>query len=226
MFAAGIGVAALIGAWAWSIWSVETPEYRVVDGDGAFEVRRYAPMVTARVKRPGDRGTAVRAAFGPLSRYIFARDRAGEKIAMTAPVTQEPAASGWTVSFIMPAGRTTADLPQPASDMSLVEKKRAPRGGGALLGQLDRRPLRPFRPAARRVGPSMWPRPRRAARIRLLQRPVHARLSAAQRSAASRGRVTASWWQVSPTCSGESLVSWLPLLLMPVAGPLSERLDL
>jgi hypothetical protein len=122
MFAAGIGVAALIGAWAWSIWSVETPEYRVVDGDGAFEVRRYAPMVTARVKRPGDRGTAVRAAFGPLSRYIFARDRAGEKIAMTAPVTQEPAASGWTVSFIMPAGRTTADLPQPASDVSLVEK--------------------------------------------------------------------------------------------------------
>ena len=28
--------------------------------------------------------------FGPLADYIFAKDRAGEKIAMTAPVTQAP----------------------------------------------------------------------------------------------------------------------------------------
>jgi len=30
-----------------------------------------------------DRETAVWSAFGPLSRYIFGRDREGEKIAMT-----------------------------------------------------------------------------------------------------------------------------------------------
>lgn len=40
---------------------------------------------------------------------------------MTAPVTQEPAASGWAVSFIMPAGRTMADLPEPAGDVRPVE---------------------------------------------------------------------------------------------------------
>ncbi|MEE4120529.1 MAG: heme-binding protein [Paracoccaceae bacterium] len=121
--AAGVGMTGLAGAWAWSARSVETPDYRVVDADGAFELRRYAPTVIARVERPGDRGRAVRAAFGPLSRYIFARDRTGEKIAMTAPVTQEPAGTGWAVSFIMPAGRLVADLPRPAGDVNLLETK-------------------------------------------------------------------------------------------------------
>ena len=117
----GLGAAALVGAWAWAAWSVETPDYALVEQDGAFELRRYPPVVAARVERAGDRGTAVRSAFGPLSRYIFAKDREGEKIAMTAPVTQEPAEAGWAVSFLMPAGRSVASLPQPAGDVRLVE---------------------------------------------------------------------------------------------------------
>ena len=117
----GLGIAALVGAWAWATWSVETPEYALLEQDGAFELRRYPPVVAARVERAGDRGTAVRSAFGPLSRYIFAKDREGEKIAMTAPVTQEPAGSGWAVSFLMPAGSRMASLPQPAGDVRLIE---------------------------------------------------------------------------------------------------------
>ena len=117
----GLGIAALVGAWAWAAWSVETPDYALVEQDGVFEMRRYPPVVAARVERAGDRGTAVRSAFGPLSRYIFAKDREGEKIAMTAPVTQEPAEAGWAVSFLMPAGRPMASLPQPAGDVHLVE---------------------------------------------------------------------------------------------------------
>ena len=117
----GLGIAALVGAWAWATWSVETPEYALLEQDGAFELRRYPPVVAARVERAGDRGRAVRSAFGPLSRYIFAKDREGEKIAMTAPVTQEPAGSGWAVSFLMPAGSRMASLPQPAGDVRLIE---------------------------------------------------------------------------------------------------------
>ncbi|MEM0906770.1 MAG: heme-binding protein [Pseudomonadota bacterium] len=123
----GVGAMAVVavagGAWVWVSRSVETPAYTVEVADGPFEIRNYPTLVVASVDRDGERGEAVRAAFSPLARYIFARDRDGEKIAMTAPVTQEPSQGGWTVSFIMPAGRTVADLPAPfaAQDISLSE---------------------------------------------------------------------------------------------------------
>lgn len=44
-----------------------------------------------------------------------------EKIAMTAPVTQTSDDGQWRVRFLMPAGRTLADLPVPAGDVRLVE---------------------------------------------------------------------------------------------------------
>ncbi|MEO0746792.1 MAG: heme-binding protein [Pseudomonadota bacterium] len=109
------------GARVWASQDVETPAYQVEAAQGAFEVRQYPAMVAAQVDRQGDRGAAVRAAFSPLAGYIFAKDRPGEKIAMTAPVTQEPDDNGWTVSFIMPEGRTLADLPTPAGDVTLVD---------------------------------------------------------------------------------------------------------
>jgi hypothetical protein len=66
--------------------------------------------------------------FMPLADYIFAKDRRGDKIAMTAPVTQAPrekiamtapvsqqsSGNGWTISFTMPAGYTMDSLPPPA----------------------------------------------------------------------------------------------------------------
>ena len=101
--------------------AVETPAYSVEIADGAIELRRYPPMIAAEVTRSGDRQAAVRAGFSPLARYIFGRDRDGEKIAMTAPVTQTPAAGDWTVRFLMPAGWTLDTLPDPAGDVLLVE---------------------------------------------------------------------------------------------------------
>ena len=38
-----------------------------------------------------------------------------QKIAMTAPVTQESSAAGWTIGFTMPAGYTMETLPAPAN---------------------------------------------------------------------------------------------------------------
>ncbi len=115
-------VAALGGARVWASQTVETPDYQVEIAEGAFELRAYPAMVAAQVERAGNRGAAVRAAFSPLASYIFAKNRPGEKIAMTAPVTQEPDDAGWVVSFIMPSGRTTADLPVPAGDVTLVDE--------------------------------------------------------------------------------------------------------
>ncbi|MEM8775790.1 MAG: heme-binding protein [Pseudomonadota bacterium] len=101
--------------------AVEKPKYKVEAADGDFEVRQYPELVVAQVERGGSRQLAARNAFSPLASYIFAKNRSGEKIAMTAPVTQEPSDDGWTVSFIMPAGRTLDDLPVPAQDVRLAE---------------------------------------------------------------------------------------------------------
>ena len=133
---AGLAVLGWIGA-ALYVNDVEQPAYRVVQQDGTIEIRDYPALVFAEVTRPGDRGQAVNAGFGPLARYIFARERGGpgvpmtapvtqqaQPIAMTAPVTQQPdaAASGnWVVRFIMPSRYTLETLPVPAgSDVRLV----------------------------------------------------------------------------------------------------------
>ena len=120
---AGVAVVAVVGGarvWAAS-QDVEEPNFTLEAAQGKFELRQYPAMVAAQVARQGKRGAAVRQAFGPLAGYIFAKDRAGEKIAMTAPVTKEQRAQGWIVSFIMPQGRTLADLPVPSGDVTLVD---------------------------------------------------------------------------------------------------------
>ncbi|MFZ4808372.1 MAG: SOUL family heme-binding protein [Hyphomicrobiaceae bacterium] len=131
-----LGMTGWVGA-ALYVNDVEQPAYRVVQQDGAIELRDYPALVVAEVTRPGDRREAVNAAFGPLARYIFARERAGPAIpmtvpvtqqgapiAMTAPVTQQPAAGAggsWAVRFVMPSRYTLETLPVPAgADVRLV----------------------------------------------------------------------------------------------------------
>ena len=116
------------------IQNVEQPDYALVTQDGDFEIRDYPPLVVAEVTRAGNRQQSLSAGFGPLARYIFAKERGGEriamtapvqqqavgadeKIAMTAPVTQTPSDNGdWTVQFIMPSEYSIEDLPAPAGD--------------------------------------------------------------------------------------------------------------
>jgi hypothetical protein len=131
---AGLALAGVIG-WYIAATNVETPAYALERAEGPIELRRYPAMVAAEVVTGGARQDGVRVGFSPLARYIFARDRAGEaiamtspvtqtpeKIAMTAPVTQTAAEDGaWRVRFLMPAGRTLADLPRPAGDVRLID---------------------------------------------------------------------------------------------------------
>jgi hypothetical protein len=129
----------VVAAWVFIVNNVEQPNFEIVRVDGAIEVRDYPRLIVAEVSRKGQRWDAVRAGFRPLANYIFARERGGdtismtapvtqtasEKIAMTAPVTQERAVGDeatWTVRFIMPSKYALADLPQPAgSDVRLSE---------------------------------------------------------------------------------------------------------
>jgi len=93
-------------------------EYKVLQSYSEFEVREYLPCVLAEVKVSAKYESASSMAFAPLFRYISKGNKASEKIAMTAPViaaTQDTTIDDnqWSVSFVMPAGSTFSDLPDP-----------------------------------------------------------------------------------------------------------------
>lgn len=127
--AGGLGAVVVLAsaAWLYVTMSVETPAYAVQDAEGRFELREYEALIVAEVGREGPREAAVRSGFRALAGYIFARERPGDSIAMTAPVLQTapvlrtaPGAGAleepWRVGFVMPARYTLEALPPPATD--------------------------------------------------------------------------------------------------------------
>jgi hypothetical protein len=103
--------------------AIEQPEYELVREYPGFELRRYGPMLLAETRVSGDFESVGNRAFRRLADYIFGGNAPGEKIAMTAPVSQRPAEAAvgegvtpegdYALSFVMP-GRFTADtLPRP-----------------------------------------------------------------------------------------------------------------
>jgi len=110
--------------------ATEEPAFKLVSEEGAFSVREYPALVAAEVTVPGDHDAAASAGFRLLAGYIFGGNSPRQRIAMTAPVVQEPAADGekiamttpvtqsggpgsWTVRFMMPSGYTLETLPKP-----------------------------------------------------------------------------------------------------------------
>lgn len=117
----GVIVAAAVGGVAWWLNRPETPEYTLVQRDGAVEVRDYPALLVATTVKPGHRETALRKGFKTLADYIFAQSRTGEKIAMTAPVLSDGGgdSGGWRTRFVMPSRYDRGDLPVPANDVTL-----------------------------------------------------------------------------------------------------------
>ena len=124
--------------------ATEEPKYEVLKTDGAFEIRRYKPMLIAETEVQGDMDEASRKGFRLIADFIFGNnqrpDSADEaKIAMTAPVTVEPqavkiamtspvsaqpvagaanmqTADKWRVHFVMPSQYTLATIPKPKNN--------------------------------------------------------------------------------------------------------------
>jgi hypothetical protein len=102
--------------------AIEVPAYRVLEQDGAYELRAYPPEIFAETEVRSDFDAAGGAAFRRLLGYISGRNRPREKIAMTAPVTQVGGGESYRVAFLMPAGYTAASLPVPLdSSISIRE---------------------------------------------------------------------------------------------------------
>ena len=108
--------------------AVEETAYSVVKKDQHFEIRDYAPHVLAETIADGDMGQAGNSSFGVLFRYISGSNQSqtkvamtapvsqqpmGEKISMTAPVSQQRVQDKWVVSFAMPASYTLETAPKP-----------------------------------------------------------------------------------------------------------------
>ncbi len=117
--------------------AIEEATYTVVHRDGEFEIRDYAPHVVAETVVAGSFERAGNQAFSRLFRYISGGNRSrhkvamtapvsqeptGEKIAMTAPVGQQPAQDRWVVSFTMPASYALETLPEPADPQVTVRQ--------------------------------------------------------------------------------------------------------
>ena len=120
--------AAVIIIGAMDAMAIEEATYNVVKKDHKFEIRDYAPHILAETVVEGDLEQAGNKAFNKLFRYISGDNRSrdkmamtapvsqeaiGEKIKMTAPVGQQRVQDRWAVSFMMPASYTLETLPEP-----------------------------------------------------------------------------------------------------------------
>jgi len=109
--------------------ATEEAPFTLVEKQGDFELRRYAPYVVAETLVEGSSfEKAGNVAFKRLFGYIsgdnagsrkismtapVTQDSAPQKIAMTAPVSQVQEGSAWRVAFVLPSSLTLDTAPVP-----------------------------------------------------------------------------------------------------------------
>lgn len=137
--------------------AIETPKYQVTQTDGQIELRTYAPKIVAQTLVTASYEDAGGVGFRILADYIFGNNishemadgtKSSEKIAMTAPVSQQPFnykpinqksihhkplnqafsqkktknKKQWHIQFVMPSKYTLQSLPKPNNDkVSLIQ---------------------------------------------------------------------------------------------------------
>ncbi len=101
----------------------EEPDHSTERLTRNVEIRRYGPRVAAQTTVTAGEIAARNAGFRRLARYIFGANHIDEKIAMTAPVSQEAIDERkWVIRFVMPAHKSRESLPEPDdSEVKLVD---------------------------------------------------------------------------------------------------------
>lgn len=120
--------AAFIIFGAMDAMAIEEAKYEVLKKENKFEIRDYAPHILAETVVEGTLEEAGNTAFERLFGYISGGNRSrdkvamtapvsqqkiGEKIEMTAPVGQQRSGESWVLSFMMPNAYTVETLPEP-----------------------------------------------------------------------------------------------------------------
>jgi hypothetical protein len=129
-----IGVGILVAALGVAVFgggtvAYDSPRYRVVQTLRDIEIREYEPYLVAETVVDGGLESAGNQGFRVLAKYIFGDNRGkqriamtapvsqekanGMKIAMTAPVTQEKAGDRYMIQFMMPSEYSLEELPEP-----------------------------------------------------------------------------------------------------------------
>jgi hypothetical protein len=116
--------------------NVQQAKYDVFATHEAIEIRDYAPMIVAEAIVSGYRKKAICDGFRLIADYISGNTLSSQKVAMTAPVIQQPSekiamtapvtqhggGGLWQVRFVMPSSHTMESLPKPNSpDVVLKE---------------------------------------------------------------------------------------------------------
>lgn len=127
----------LLALASWPAMAIEVPEYRVLEQDGAFELRAYSSYLVAETEVEAGFMNAGNIAFGRLFRYISGANAAqteiamtapveqasqGEKIAMTAPVEQAKGDGVYRVGFIVPRKYNRDTVPKPTDPRVIIRE--------------------------------------------------------------------------------------------------------
>ena len=102
----------------------ESAEYKVLESDGAFEIREYPDLMlvttASKFNAQGNDGS-----FGRLFQYISGDNDSSSKVAMTTPVFMEPDAEGsdGQMGFVLPAKVVESVIPNPSDESVEIEKR-------------------------------------------------------------------------------------------------------
>jgi hypothetical protein len=114
-----------------NLMAIEEANYEVVESEGNFELRQYAPQIVAETIVEGAFDEVGNVGFRILVAYIkgdnrksksismtapVSQEALSEKISMTAPVTQERKGEKWRITFLMPSTYTLETLPEPLDE--------------------------------------------------------------------------------------------------------------
>jgi hypothetical protein len=100
-----------------------TAAYKVLQTEGAFEIREYETLHLAKVTLPASdkRSKTMDGGFMKLFRFIDGQNEREEKISMTTPVLMERGEKESSMSFVMPKDSVAKGLPTPKGEVKLAQ---------------------------------------------------------------------------------------------------------
>ena len=125
----------LTGCTVVGIRSSEEPKYQVLNDYGSIQIRQYPALVVAQTEINADYKASSNQGFQRLAGYIFGKNKAQQKLAMTAPVIQEQQAESiamtapviqqktadtWLMRFVLPKEYTLLTAPIPLDPTVII----------------------------------------------------------------------------------------------------------
>lgn len=126
----------LSGCSVFGIRSADEPNYQVLNDYGYIQIRQYPALVVAQTEVNADYKKSSSQGFQRLAGYIFGGNNKQQKIAMTAPVIQEPetetmamtssviqqkSGTVWLMAFVLPQGYSVATAPLPLDTAVIIK---------------------------------------------------------------------------------------------------------